>query len=123
MGETVAKKKRTKTAGDAGSENPDFEGALADVEKVVERLEGGELGLTDALAEYEHGIQKIKICHETLQRAELKIQLLTQVDEDGTPHVQPIERSPPGREPQPNDPPRRGGEAGAPDMDDEPGLF
>ncbi|MEO1525366.1 MAG: exodeoxyribonuclease VII small subunit [Planctomycetota bacterium] len=94
----MAKKNQSSRKSAKGSKDEDFESALADVEKVVHRLESGELGLTEALAEYERGIEKIKLCHETLQRAELKIQLLTQVDEDGSAHVESIDRTPPQAE-------------------------
>lgn len=113
LGDLVAKKNRIGTKGVTKTDIPDFEGALAEVENVVRRLEGGELGLTEALAEYERGIAKIKICHDSLQQAELKIQLLTQVDEDGTPRVESVDRTPP----------IENGEESSSDVDDGRGLF
>ncbi|MEL6106080.1 MAG: exodeoxyribonuclease VII small subunit [Planctomycetota bacterium] len=110
----MAKKNRIGTKGVAKTDIPDFEGALAEVENVVRRLEGGELGLTEALAEYERGIAKIKICHEMLQQAELKIRVLTQVDEDGTPRVESVDRTPPNE---------IGDEESGSDMDGSGGLF
>ena len=78
----------------------DFESALAQVEKVVERLESGELGLSEALAQYEIGIEKIKVCHRALEQAELRIAVLTEVDENGSPRVEPVDRIPPRRDPE-----------------------
>jgi exodeoxyribonuclease VII small subunit len=91
----MAKKKAARTKSSDQSEpstgDIDFESALKEVENVVARLEGGELGLTESLAEYERGIEKIKRCHQLLQHAERRISVLTQVDEDGTPTVEPVE--------------------------------
>lgn len=69
----------------------DFESALAEVEKVVAELESGELGLSESLAQYERGIEKIKLCHQVLQQAEKRIAVLTGVDADGTASVEPVD--------------------------------
>lgn len=69
----------------------DFESTLAEVENVVRQLEGGELGLTESLAQYEKGIEKIKLCHQVLEKAEKRIAVLTGVREDGTAEVEPVE--------------------------------
>lgn len=68
----------------------DFEAALAEVESVVQQLESGDLGLSESLAQYERGIQKIKLCHQVLEQAENRISVLTAVDEDGTPSTEPV---------------------------------
>ncbi|MDM4014000.1 exodeoxyribonuclease VII small subunit [Roseiconus lacunae] len=91
----MAKKKQSPSSNASSNPNDiDFESSLQEVEAIVEQLESGELGLSESLASYEKGIAKIKLCHEVLRRAEQKISLLTQVDEDGTPHVEPVEGSP-----------------------------
>lgn len=89
----MAKKKRKSDAEKSadGTEQVDFEAALADVEKVVHELENGELGLTESLAQYEQGIEKIKLCHQVLERAEKRISVLMSVDEDGNASVQPVD--------------------------------
>lgn len=95
----MAKKQRGSDAdSDDGSPEPgqskepaDFESALAEVQKVVEKLETGELGLTESLAQYERGIQKVKQCHQALEKAERKIAVLTGVDEDGTATIEPVD--------------------------------
>ncbi|MCA9138684.1 MAG: exodeoxyribonuclease VII small subunit [Planctomycetales bacterium] len=71
----------------------DFESALAEVQKVVQQLESGELGLTESLAQYERGIKKIKLCHQVLRHAEKRIAVLTGVDEDGTALIEPVDTS------------------------------
>jgi exodeoxyribonuclease VII small subunit len=69
---------------------PSFEQALSRLERVVKRLEEGDLGLAEALAEYEQGVQMLKQCHALLEKAERRIELLTGVDADGNPILQPF---------------------------------
>lgn len=67
---------------------PSFEEALADLERIVRRLEGGELGLEESLAEYEKGVRLIRVCHRLLADAEQRIQIVTGSDADGQPVLQ-----------------------------------
>lgn len=55
----------------------DFEAAVAEIEAIVERIEGGEVGLEGSIAEYEKGVALIKRCREALERAEQRVQDLT----------------------------------------------
>ena len=93
IGGIMAKKKSSESTSSKGESGPqvDFESALAEVENVVEMLEGGELGLSESLVQYERGIEKIKLCHQVLQQAEKRISVLTSVDEDGTASVEPVD--------------------------------
>jgi exodeoxyribonuclease VII small subunit len=59
------------------SEKFQFEKALADLEKIVEALEGGELSLDEALKKYEDGVRLTRACQVKLQEAEKKIEILT----------------------------------------------
>ncbi|MCI0331977.1 MAG: exodeoxyribonuclease VII small subunit [Planctomycetes bacterium] len=68
-----------------------FEESLEELEKIVAELEGGKLGLSDALARYEQGVKHLKSCQQLLERAERKIELLSGVDADGNPIAQPFE--------------------------------
>ena len=121
----MAKKKQRSETSDQSDLN--FESSIEEVEKVVESLESGELGLSESLQQYERGIEHIKRCHQVLQRAEQKILLLMRVDEDGTPHTEPIEMS--DRSGQQADSPGTRKAGGAvkkrppSNMDDEKGLF
>ena len=51
-----------------------FEEALAELESVVERLEGGEVALEQSIALYERGEALRKHCEKRLADAELKVQ-------------------------------------------------
>jgi len=63
-------------------EKKKFEEALEELEKVVERLESGELSLEDSLAAFEEGIGLVKFCNRKLTEVEKKIELLVK-DKDG----------------------------------------
>lgn len=67
-----------------------FEESLTELEQVVRDLEGGQLGLDDALARYERGVALVRHCHERLQQAEQRILLVTRVEADGEPVLQPF---------------------------------
>ena len=54
-----------------------FEEALAALEARVRRLESGEVGLEEALALYEEGVNLARTCHERLQEAERRVAALS----------------------------------------------
>ncbi len=64
-------------------ELPDFETALSQLEGIIERIESGEVGLEESLSQYEHGVKLIRQCRGILDRAEQKIEQLTQ-EADGS---------------------------------------
>jgi exodeoxyribonuclease VII small subunit len=68
-----------------------FEDSLAELETIVAELESGKLGLSEALARYEHGIKHLKACQQLLERAERRIELLSGVDADGNPITQSLD--------------------------------
>ena len=55
---------------------PSFEQILARLQNVVERLEGGDLPLEQALKEFEHGVKLTRQCQAALQEAEQKVEIL-----------------------------------------------
>ncbi len=60
--------------------NVDFEQSLADLQQLVERLEGGELSLEDSLTAFEQGIGLTRDCQAALAQAEQKVQILLERD-------------------------------------------
>jgi exodeoxyribonuclease VII small subunit len=82
----LGKKKKISSKGQPAS----FEQALAEVEEIVHDLEEGKIGLADALQRYEQGVQLLKDCYQLLEKAERRIQLLSGVDEEGNPVVEPF---------------------------------
>jgi exodeoxyribonuclease VII small subunit len=75
---------------DARAGKRTFEESLLELERMVRELEDGQLGLEDALARYEQGVGLIKSCYQQLQQAEQRILLLTGVDEEQKPILQPF---------------------------------
>jgi exodeoxyribonuclease VII small subunit len=67
-----------KQTGDApASPQPDFETAMAELEALVQRMEGGELTLEDSLKEFERGVQLTRLCQDALKTAEQRVKLLS----------------------------------------------
>ena len=113
-----------------------FEEALSRLEQAVSRLEEGNIGLADAMTEYEHAVKHLKHCYQLLDRAERRIELLTGVDADGNPISQPFEHEatspdearPKTRSPKKQAASRRSSSGGelpgeADDVDESPRLF
>lgn len=63
------------TRGDSAS----FEAEMARLEHLVASLEGGELGLEESVEAYENGLKLAKSCLERLDKAELRVQQLSDV--------------------------------------------
>ena len=55
----------------------DFEGAIAELESIVKKLEEGDAPLEQSLALYERGVQLSRFCHARLEEAERRIEILT----------------------------------------------
>jgi exodeoxyribonuclease VII small subunit len=56
----------------------DFEGAIAELETIVKKLEEGDLALEQSLALYERGVQLSRFCHARLEAAERRIEILNE---------------------------------------------
>jgi exodeoxyribonuclease VII small subunit len=65
-----------KQAGDNVEQQPDFETAMAELEALVQRMEGGELPLEASLKEFERGVQLTRLCQEALKAAEQRVKLV-----------------------------------------------
>jgi exodeoxyribonuclease VII small subunit len=66
-----------------------FEASLQELEKIVRRLEDGDLPLEESLKLFEKGVRLSRECQERLNRAERRIEVLLK-DEDGNPALQAI---------------------------------
>ena len=60
----------------AAKKKETFESHLHALEEIVDALEAGELDLETALARYEDGVKRLKICYELLQGAEQRVRKL-----------------------------------------------
>ncbi len=66
-----------------------FETSLKELERIVRRLEEGELPLEDSLRLFEDGVKLSRECQERLNQAERRIEILLK-DEDGNPQLETI---------------------------------
>lgn len=64
-----------------------FENSLKELERIVRRLEEGELPLEDSLRLFEDGVKLSRECQERLNEAERRIEILLK-DEDGNPQLE-----------------------------------
>ncbi len=58
-----------------------FEESLVKLEKLVEKMEEGDLTLEESLKTFEEGIRLTRECQQELSKAEQKVKLL--IEEDG----------------------------------------
>jgi exodeoxyribonuclease VII small subunit len=67
------------------AEEPTFEEAQRELEKIVERLEGGQASLDEAIALWERGEDLYKLCVGKLDAAQGKIEELARRVEEARP--------------------------------------
>ncbi len=60
-----------------------FEGALKELEGIVERLESGDIELEESIAKYERGEALKAHCEKLLKKAEARVEKIT-LKSDGT---------------------------------------
>jgi exodeoxyribonuclease VII small subunit len=73
----------------------DFESSLDALEKLVEKMERGDLSLEESLAAYESGVGLYRRCQAALEQAELRVRLLA--DPEDPASAQPFPAT--GRDP------------------------
>jgi len=71
-----------------------FEQAISELEQIVSRMDGGELGLEDMLKEFERGIKLVRDCQQFLKQAQTKVEKL--IEEQGGLEIKELD-SEPGR--------------------------
>ena len=55
---------------------PSFEQALAELEKIVKKMESGDLSLEQALATHKRGLELAKFCQQRLEAAQQQVKVL-----------------------------------------------
>lgn len=82
-----------KKAADDAPRIADFEKSLDELERLVARMEQGDLTLDESLKSFEQGIALYRSCHDALEQAELRVrQLLDPTDPDS---AVPFDSDPP----------------------------
>ncbi len=67
-----------------------FEEALRELEEIVNRLEGGDLPLEEALQLFEEGVRLSRSCHTKLDEAQRRVEIVLK-DESGKMTAHPFE--------------------------------
>ena len=76
------------------SQVADFEASLDALEKLVERMERGDMSLEESLAAYESGVGLYRRCQAALEQAELRVRLLSDPDDAASARPFPASRDP-----------------------------
>jgi len=58
------------------AKSPTFESALAELENIVTRMEGGQLPLEQSLTAYKRGAELLKFCQAQLADAQQQVKVL-----------------------------------------------
>ncbi len=69
--------------------SPDFEKSLAELEKIVEHMERGELSLEQTLQDFERGMALSEQCRNSLETARQRVEKL--VAKHGDYKLEPLE--------------------------------
>jgi exodeoxyribonuclease VII small subunit len=84
---TNTNKAKPTAAADPETASMTFEHAMQALEAITDRIESGEIGLEQSMAEYERGMRLIARCREVLDTAEQRVAELS-----------PPPHTPPGRD-------------------------
>lgn len=68
----------------------DFEKMMAELNEITEKLESGELSLSESMALFEKGVELTRKCGELLNEAKQKIVKITE-DSDGNIKEEPFD--------------------------------
>ena len=72
------------------TESLSFEAAFKRLQEIVQNIEKGEQNLEASLKNFEEGVQLTRICQQSLQTAELKVQQLLKVTTEGHAETKPF---------------------------------
>lgn len=70
----VARQPNQPESAPSEADGPAFEQALAEVESIIQRIEEGQLGLEEQIAQYERGVRLLRRCRDVLTKAEQRVQ-------------------------------------------------
>lgn len=75
------------------NESPTFEGSILELQNIVGQLEDGSLPLEESMQQFERGISLLRNCYQVLEQAEQRIEVLTDLAEDGSVTTEPLDAS------------------------------
>jgi exodeoxyribonuclease VII small subunit len=74
--ESPAQTASTADSGGTGVPPQTYEAALAELDELVARMEGGSLSLEESLAAYRRGAVLVKFCQQQLEKVEQQVRVL-----------------------------------------------
>ncbi len=72
-----------------------FEEAIKGLTNIVSKIEQGDIPLQDSLEQYEKGMALIKHCRDILQKAEKRIEKITEADVTKNKDDKPVKKTGP----------------------------
>ena len=66
----------------AAKTTKNFEKSLSELEKIVEKMESGDLSLEESMKQFEKGVELTRVCQTALDEAEQKVMLLSSKEGD-----------------------------------------
>ncbi len=81
------------------SQPPEFEQALDELERLVEKLEHGDVPLEEALRNFERGVELTRRCQSALKAAQQRVEVLLRRDAPPGPFA--VSEEEPASEPPP----------------------
>ncbi len=80
----MAKKKSAKSK---GSKDVPLEEAMDELQGIVTDLESGQEPLNESLAKFERGMELLRKCHQQIEDAAQRIEVVTRVQSNGTVEI------------------------------------
>lgn len=68
-----------------------LEQALAELAEIASRLESGQESLDQSLSRFERGMQLLRTCHQQLDQASQRIEIVTRIGAAGAPETEPFD--------------------------------
>ena len=75
---------QSKSKSDDSNTAFDFEASFSELEKIVDKLENGQLNLEQSLDDFERGIHLTRSCQSALNNAQQKVQILLQKNDQSS---------------------------------------
>ncbi len=80
----MAKKRSQADSNESGEPaNVSLEDAMSELSTIVAELESGQQSLDESLAQFEQGMKLLRVCHNKLDVAAQRIEIVTQMTPDG----------------------------------------
>lgn len=83
---------KKKTSGTQETDVP-LEDAMTELQEIVASLESGQEPLDESLARFERGMSLLRTCHQKLELAAQRIEIVTRVDQDNNVQTAPFDAS------------------------------